>query len=424
MLSLSLAQENQSQKSEAAAERARVIQAGIAKLQSHLQGAEISSSQVRFIYHDRQFFGLLDARQNLKILYVLPKSNCREEDNIKVLQDFKKELFPYLEDESIWPKISAKDSYAQMLMHHKSNIDSGVLYSSSLSLAQYLNSKLGPPQSWKYNRPTWQIIFNNNKSCIEIALDLNRSRMNSVDMRLLGADANIQDYCNALNPILGTKLEKCTSYDELKRWRAATGYSTTQLLAAATAQDGWRLSTLEYLVKKDLFLRLASSRTLSNGSSDSKTWVLSAPYEFPKEEVLITPYQKEVKVDESAQEELDGPPAMSLAELKELLQYFNSFTSEDVADNVDDKDPLDADIAEEDDELDHILDATPLPLNSKRAMRLYIRSLQREAQQHLDAHQESPNKGEDKGADKGEDVPLVPPVKEQEDEKEPLINAL
>lgn len=431
ILSHSLAQEEQSQKPQAAEARARIVSAGIAKLQSHLQGAVLSASQARFLYHGRQCLALLDSRQNIKIIYVLPKLNCKEADNLKLLQDFKKELYPFLEENSPWPQISAKDSYGQMLMSHKSNIDNGVLYADSLTLTQYLNSKLGPPQSWKYNRPTWQIIFNNNKSCIEIALDLNRSRMNSIDMRLLGADANIQDYCNTLNPVLGTKLAKSTSYDELKRWRSATGYSTTQLLAAATTQDGWRISTLEYLVKKDLCLRLANSRTLSHGSADSKTWVVNPPYEFPAEELVITPMQREVKEDETASDEIAAPPVMSLTELQELLEYFNSFTTETAtSDSPDTKASVSAYEDEaHDDKIDKILDTAPLPLNPKRALRLYIKSLQKEALQSLEAKSKDagnarPAQEQKEPEDKQESEDTLTTPSLQKVEKEILINAL
>lgn len=282
-----------------------------------LDHEQLSDNIIKFSLDGYNVLGLLHQRyKKLQLIYIFPTDSSKSKDptTLKLIAE---DLVRFLMKDKNAAQIHVhKDSaYAQIMIEDKPDSSRSILDSSTTNAALYLNKLNGPPFTWRDNRLIWQIIFNNGKSCLELALDLSKSKVELLDFKLMEHSPTHSKLIRAqLNECFGLSIREHSDGDELRNWRENTGFPTTQIIGIDTQSKKFERADANsyYLIKKDAYLRIAQKAALKGSPSTADQWVKSAPLSFPAEmedlnakaaQILLAKQEQEAR---EAQEALEA----------------------------------------------------------------------------------------------------------------------
>lgn len=251
-----------------------------------LKHEQATDNIIKFSIEGYNVLGLLHSRyKKLQLVYIFPTEGGKDKT---ALEQTAKELVRFLLGEEGNAKIHVhkEAAYAQIMIEENPDSSSKIIDSSTTNAVLYLNKLEGPPYAWRDNRLIWQIIFNNGKTCLELALDLSKSKVDTLDFKLMEhSSTNSKTIRNQLNSCFGLSLREHQDGNELRDWRDSTGYSTTQLIGLDTQSKKVKKADTNsyYLVKKENHVRLAKRGFLKLSDAPPTHWVKSAPLSFPSE---------------------------------------------------------------------------------------------------------------------------------------------
>lgn len=256
-------------------------------LKKALNSEQASENMIRFSIEGHSVVAMLHNRyKKVQLIYLFPNApaapDCKEKLT-KAAEDLRQFLQPKKAEAPI--HIQKAGTYAQILIDSNATISNGLIEQCTTNAALYFNKLLGPPLTWRDNRLIWQIIFNSKSSCLEVALDISKDKLGSLDMKLLGKNPGNRAVMTQINQSLKLNLRTSQSTAEMKSWREATGFTSPQILGMSGENTGSKKAGnySVYLIKKDDWMRLARKIELKHSPESPQKWVLSAPLSFPAE---------------------------------------------------------------------------------------------------------------------------------------------
>ncbi len=232
---------------------------------------------------------LLHSRyQKIQLIYIFPDNpdaaDCKAQLT-KVTDELHTFFLPKQNPALIYIHEDAR--FAQIRVEATPDAEVAAYSKSPTNMALKMLRTVGNPQDWKDNRLIWQIPFNNNRSCLELALDVSPATLKEFDFTLRGSNATTKLIIETVNRVIGLNLRSKEDTTEGRTWRSYTGFSTTELLAAAptSSYSNTIRSTSLFLVKKGRTLRVANSGILQHSNRDESTWVQSTKHDFPSDKL-------------------------------------------------------------------------------------------------------------------------------------------
>ncbi|MFI3243958.1 MAG: hypothetical protein R3Y56_06880 [Akkermansia sp.] len=296
-----------------------------------LGSAKCQGNMILFSIKGHHVLGLLHNRyKKLQLIYIFP-NDPEATDSKTQLEQAAKEVHAFFLPRQNPALIHIHEDalFAQIRVEASASIHSSTYGESTTNLVLRLLRSVGNPQSWRDNRLIWQIPFNNNRSCLELALDLSQADVRTLDFNLRGSNGGTEAILNLIGALTGLNFREKENTAEGRSWRSYTGFSTAQIVAAAPRSGFSRRITNSsiFLVKKGKHFRLASSHILQNGNKDESTWAHSDTPDYPTALVDLSPEVKPSTTPAKSTPEIPTPiPRMtpSIA----LEQYINILTGD------------------------------------------------------------------------------------------------
>ncbi len=258
-----------------------------------LKSAKRTKNTLIFSIKGHHVIGLLHERyQKLQLIYIFPTDPDAADCKVQLEQAAKQVHDFFLPDQTpALIHIHEDGLFAQIKVEDAPTVTSDVYDSSTTNLALKILRSVGNPQTWRDNRLIWQIPFNSNRSCLELALDLSQSSIKELDFNLRGTNASTKAVLDLINGITGLRFRVKQTASEAREWRSYTGFSTSQILGAAS-KSGFsnqvNVSSI-FLVRKGNYLKLGSSAILQRSNRDESTWIQSSSPSYPSLAENMTP---------------------------------------------------------------------------------------------------------------------------------------